>query len=229
MTRLFALVLTALALLLSACDSGGESRLIGEGDPTVLVIGDSVMEWNRSEDASVADVIAALTARAVQNNAVSGSLLSGGGEDIRDQYEPGPWEWVVMDGGANDLGETCGCGPCGDVLNDLASPDGIRGAYPDFVRRLVSDGAGVLVMGYYMAPTGAETEFTACADDLEELNRRLQAMASATDRVTFAPATEVIDPDNREHYDEDLVHPSIEGSRLIGELFANIITASTGG
>jgi hypothetical protein len=54
-------------------------------------------------------------------------------------------------------------------------------------------------------------------------------MASATDRVTFAPATEVIDPDNREHYDEDLVHPSIEGSRLIGELFANIITANTGG
>jgi hypothetical protein len=76
MTRLVALVLTALALLLS-CDSGGESRLIGEGDPTVLVIGDSIMEWNRSDDASVADVIAALTMRAVQNNAVSGSLLSG--------------------------------------------------------------------------------------------------------------------------------------------------------
>ena len=223
MIRLSALVFTALALLLSSCDSGGDSRLIGEGDPTVLVIGDSVMEWNRSDDASVADVIAARTGRTVRHNAVSGSLLSGGGEDIRDQYEPGLWEWVVMNGGANDLGETCGCGPCESVLNNLASTDGTRGTYPDFVRRLVSDGAGVLVMGYYMPPTGAETDFTACADDLKELNRRLQAMASAIDRVTFAPATEVIDPDNREHYDEDLVHPSIEGSRRIGELFAAVM------
>jgi len=229
MTRLFALVLTALALLLSACNASGESRLIGEGAPTVLVLGDSVMEWNRSDNASVADVIAGMTGRAVQNNAVSGARLSAEGDDIRGQYQRGTWTWVVMDGGANDLGEECRCGSCGGVLDDLASPDGTRGTYPDFVRRLVAEGAGVLVMGYYMPPAGAETEFTACADEFEKLNRRLQAMASATDRVTFAPAAEVIDPDSRELYDEDLVHPSIEGSRRIGELFANIISANTGG
>ncbi|MEO0557102.1 MAG: SGNH/GDSL hydrolase family protein [Bacteroidota bacterium] len=229
MLRLLAFLLAVPTLLLSSCDSGGGSRLIGEGDPTVLVIGDSVMEWNRSRDASVADVIALLTGRTVRDNAVSGALLSANGEDIRDQYERGTWAWVVMDGGANDLGETCDCGPCGGVLNDLVSADGTRGTYPDFAQRLVSDGARVLVMGYYMPPTDAETEFTACADEFEELNQRLQEMASATDHVTFAPAAEVINPDNLGHYDEDLVHPSVEGSRRIGELFANTITANTDG
>lgn len=227
MLRLPALVLAALVFLLSSCESSGGSRSIGGGDPTVLVIGDSVMEWNRSDEASIADVIAQLTNRAVQDNAVSGSLLSADGDDIRDQYQRGTWEWVVMDGGANDLGEACDCGPCAGVLNDLASSDGTRGTYPDFVRRLVSDGAEVLVLGYYMPPTGAETEFTACADEFEELNRRLQEMASATDHVTFAPATDVIDPGNRGHYDADLVHPSVEGSRRIGAMLATIIVANT--
>ncbi|MEM1115843.1 MAG: SGNH/GDSL hydrolase family protein [Bacteroidota bacterium] len=229
MFRLPARVVAASALLLTSCDFGGGSRLIGEGEPTVLVIGDSVMEWNRPDNASVAHVIAELTGRSVQQSAISGALLSADGGDIRDQYAPGTWEWVVMDGGANDLGEECGCGPCAGVLDELASADGTRGEYPDFVRRVASDGAEVLVMGYYAPPTGAETEFTACADEFQELSQRLQRMASATDNVTFAPAAAVIDPDNGSHYDEDQVHPSVTGSRLIGEMFADLIAAGLDG
>jgi phospholipase/lecithinase/hemolysin len=45
--------------------------------------------------------------------------------------------------------------------------------------------------------------------------------------VYFASAADVIDPTNRGHYFEDLVHPSVEGSRLIGEQLATVINANS--
>lgn len=214
-------------LLFSRYAFSGEDRLIGEGVPTVLIIGDSVMEFNIWDNAAIADVIAKATGRTVQNNGVSGARLSAPEGDIRSQYQPGSWEWVVMGGGANDLGDECGCGPCAATMDEMVSADGQRGEYPTFVRSAIADGSQVLVMGYYEPPVGASTELSDCGPEFEELNRRLAAMARATGGVYFASAADVIDPSNRDHYFEDLVHPSVEGSRLIGEHLATVINANS--
>jgi acyl-CoA thioesterase-1 len=205
---------------------GDEDRLIGEGDPTVLVIGDSVMEFHIWDNATIADVIAEKTGRTVRNDGESGARLSASEDDIRGQYRSGTWQWVVMAGGANDLGDECGCGPCDATMDDMVSADGRQGEYPDLVRSIVADGSRALVMGYYEPPVGASTELSDCGPEFEELNRRLEAMARTTGGVYFASAADVIDPNNRGHYFEDLVHPSIEGSRLIGEQLAAVIHAN---
>lgn len=204
-----------------------EDRLIGACDPSVLTIGDSVMEFHIWDNAAIADVIARVTGRTVRNDGVSGARLSASEGDIRSQYRPGPREWVVMNGGANDLGDQCGCGSCDETLEEMVTTDGMRGEYPTFFRSVVDNGHRVLVMGYYEPPSDANTELSACSPAFVELNRRLEAMAIATGGVYFAPAAEVIDPKNRGHYFEDLIHPSVEGSRLIGEQLAAVINANS--
>ncbi|MEO0948731.1 MAG: SGNH/GDSL hydrolase family protein [Cyanobacteria bacterium J06641_5] len=210
-----------------------ENRIVADmaaGD--ILVLGDSVMEWNVDEDAAIADFIASELDRTVVNAGVAGAWLSIPdkvaelgplGYDIRAQYRPRSWGWVVMDGGANDLGEECGCGLCQATLDELVSTDGLRGQYPDFVRSVVEDNSRVLVMGYYMPPVGAETEFTDCTNDFVELNERLAWMAASIDGVYFAAAADAIDPTDRTSYDPDLVHPSPQGARSIGKLLAQTI------
>ncbi|MEM1126220.1 MAG: SGNH/GDSL hydrolase family protein [Bacteroidota bacterium] len=209
------------------------SRIVADTETgSILAIGDSVMEWNAEDEASIPDVIAAELGRVVVNGGVSGARLSvpddeaelgALGYDIREQYRARGWTWVVMDGGANDLGDECGCGSCEATLNEMVSADGQAGQYPDFVRSVVGDSSRVLVMGYYAPPAGAETEFTACLDELDALNARLTQMAAAIEGVHYASAAEVIDPADAASYDPDQVHPSVKGSRLIGERLAQAI------
>ncbi|MEM1095408.1 MAG: SGNH/GDSL hydrolase family protein [Bacteroidota bacterium] len=230
---------TRLLLLLGVIVIGCQetSRIVAdtaEGD--VLVIGDSVMEWNADADAAIADVIAATLDRTVVNGGVSGARLSmpdreaaALGFDIRAQYRPRGWDWVVMDGGANDLGDECGCNACAATLDEMVSADGQTGQYPDFVRSVTEDDSRVLVMGYYAPPAGAATEFTGCAAAFIALNDRLAQMAGTLDRVHFASAADVIDPGDLASYDRDRVHPSVKGSRLIGEHLADAIRAAERG
>ncbi|MEO0740117.1 MAG: SGNH/GDSL hydrolase family protein [Bacteroidota bacterium] len=229
-----------LVVTMTACCVGcGEvNRIVADvEDGSVLVLGDSVMEWNADQEAAIADVIAAELNRAVVNGGVSGARLSmpedeseqgALGYDIRAQYRPRGWEWVVMDGGANDLGDECNCGTCERTLDEMVSSDGHAGHYPDFVRDVVSDGSRVLVMGYYFPPNGPETAFTDCLDEFETLNARLDRMAASLDGVFYASAALVIDSTDLTHYDEDHVHPSIEGSRLIGQQLAHAMRVAEG-
>jgi lysophospholipase L1-like esterase len=221
----------ALALVWTACDSGSIGGSPPDDDPpplpaplSVVTLGDSVMRWNASSGGAIANVIAARTGWTVQNGSRSGARFSAAsGRDIRDQYEPEGWDWVVMDGGANDLRVEGGCARPDGTLDELVSADGSRGEFPEFVRSVAADGPRVLVMGYYGPPEVEGEEPNACAPAILELTHRLQTMASVTEGVFFAPATSVIDPANLEHYDADRVHPSREGSRLIGEMLADVL------
>lgn len=223
-------------MLVGAVGCAEASRIVADTeDGSVLVLGDSVMEWNADQEAAIADVIAAELDRAVVNAGVSGARLSMPatnakrgelGYDIRAQYRPRGWEWVVMDAGANDLGGECRCGPCERTLDAMVSDDGQAGEYPDFVRSVVNDGSRVLVMGYYLPPTREQTSFARCADELASLNARLERMADALDRVYYASADVVIDPADLALFDDDRVHPSVEGSRLIGLHLAEAIRAA---
>lgn len=191
----------------------------------ILAIGDSVIWWNSGSEAAIADVIADDLGVRVANAAIPGAQILSGRDNIPDQYQSGPWEWVVLDGGANDLGGSCGTARAGAVLDRLISRDLSAGAMPQLLARIRADGPQVVIMGYYFLPEGSE-DFAGCADVFTALNSRLDAYADQTAGVYFAPASAVIDPENPAHFDPDGVHPSPLGSRLIGARIAALIAAA---
>ena len=123
--------------------------------PRILVMGDSLLAWHSAAGKSVADRLEALTgaevrdmsvggARMIYNLPVTGAL----GLSIPRQYRKGDWDWVVINGGGNDLWFGCGCVKCDRKLGKLISADGRRGAIPKLVKRLRDGGARVLWLGY---------------------------------------------------------------------------------
>jgi lysophospholipase L1-like esterase len=196
-------------------------------DTDIVVIGDSVMAWNRSDGRDIGSVIAAELQRPVLSRANFGAQVRAGNGasllrlSIPDQLPEGPWNWVVMNGGANDLGFSCGCTRCAGEIEALISPDGQVGAIPDLISRAQAQGARVLWLGYYRAP---ETRsFEGCRPGLVEIERRIARLAATRAGVFFLDAEDVLDPPLPEHFDRDRTHPSALGSSLIGAAMADLI------
>jgi acyl-CoA thioesterase I len=189
-----------------------------EGD--VIAVGDSIFDYNVEDEASIPAVIGETLGLEVANAAIGGAQVMGGENPIPDQYESGDWDWAVMDGGGNDLNDRCGCGDCGDVMDSLLSEDGTSGSIVDLVQQARSDGARVAWVGYVDMPEDADFGFDRCGDELVEIRLRSAAMAEQDDGVIFVDASEAFGADELQYYDDDHVHPSIPGSRAIGELVA---------
>ena len=184
----------------------------------VLMIGDSVFEWNGA--ASVPQIMSADPRLTIRDESVGGARFSHprrlfvGPMDIRAQVPRLPFDWVVITGGANDLAVECGCEACDATVDTLISDDGVLGEIPDFLTDLTGDGLQVLWAQYY-APPATGGPFTACVDELVEINARLTALAETNDAVHLANLAEAIDPSDLSLYDPDLVHPSPAGSAKI--------------
>ncbi|MFK7753262.1 MAG: SGNH/GDSL hydrolase family protein [Sedimentitalea sp.] len=198
----------------------------------ILVIGDSVLAWNGAAKASIGEVAARQTNQTVLNLSVPGARLSHrnpdaarDGHDIRAQYRPGAWGWVILNGGANDLLSECGCRQCRDNLNGLIAADGQSGDMVDLVRRVRADGARVIVLGYYDG-NAKPNPFQRCQDETDVLNARLAQLAQRTPGVIYVDAGDVIDPDTPAHWFLDRVHPSRQGSARIGALVAAAMAAA---
>lgn len=211
-------LLVALPAVLFAC----AEPLEGE----ILAIGDSAMAWNAEEGASIPDVVGEVLGVEVANAAVSGSMVLGGEDAIPDQYVEGTWRWLVMTGGGNDLNDECGCGDCAGIMDELIAEDGDSGAIPDFVGRVVADGVRVAYLSYYDLPEGAEFGFDDCDDELDLMRERLALLAEAEPELVLVDGRDAFSAEELEYYDEDLVHPSIEGARALGELLAEAIDAA---
>ena len=209
---------------LSACT---DTAPRGGGD--ILVLGDSIMAWNGGR--SIPDVIANQTGRSVTSRAVPGAQFDNGstiasavGFDIQQQFPGGRWNWVVVNGGANDLSADCGCGACGASVNALIAPDGQSGSIPAFLQRLrAQTGAQVMWMGYY-AGSGSGS-FAGCRDDLVEIESRIATFAAGRPGIHFIDSEDVIDRGDRGLFAGDNVHPSARGSARIGAYLAQEITA----
>ena len=213
---------------LSACT---DTAPRGGGD--ILVLGDSIMAWNGGR--SIPDVIANQTGRSVTSRAVPGAQFDNGstiasavGFDIQQQFPGGRWNWVVVNGGANDLSADCGCGACGASVNALIAPDGQSGSIPAFLQRLrAQTGAQVMWMGYY-AGSGSGS-FAGCRDDLVEIESRIATFAAGRPGIHFVDSEDVIDRGDRGLFAGDNVHPSARGSARIGAYLAQEITARENG
>ena len=199
----------------------------GGGD--ILVLGDSVMAWNGRSGAAIPDVIAASLNRSVVNKAVAGaqfdnaSAIAGAvGFDIQRQYNGGRWNWIVMNGGANDLGADCGCGACGATVDALIGVDAQTGAIPSFIRKIRAQrGARVLWMGYYAG--NGKGSFQGCRSDLVQMEARLARFAIANPGVFFVDSEDVINSRDPAQFANDNTHPSAKGSTLIGTYLATAI------
>jgi lysophospholipase L1-like esterase len=230
-----ALMIVSLGLV-GCASSTDEPAAASEPEADILAIGDSIFAWNREQGASIPEVVGAELGRTVLNEAVSGAQFvderdgaAENGGDIRAQYanlgQVG-FEWVIVDGGGNDVNDDCRCRDCAEVLNALISADGTEGAMVDFAREVVADGSNVLFVGYAELPPNTFFGFGQCGDELDESSRRLGLMADSVDGVWFVDAADVVTGTDLDSFDLDLVHPSVEGSAVIGRHVAQAIEAA---
>ncbi|MGO4915010.1 SGNH/GDSL hydrolase family protein [Pseudogemmobacter sp. W21_MBD1_M6] len=221
------LISFAALLLLTSC----VEPMTGKSDARILVMGDSMMAFNGTNRQSVADAIEASLGEEVIDRAVTGAryfyylpISGSAGVRITEQYRPGKWEWVVLNGGGNDLLFGCGCGKCDTQLDRLVSADGQRGAIPAFVSTIRASGAKVIYTGYLRNP-GVQSPIKACRPVGDELDRRLGRMALRDAGVEFLSIADLVPNGDRSYHQIDLIHPSVKGSRAIGKRIARRIVS----
>lgn len=197
--------------LLAACARGVPE------EARIVVAGDSVMAWNRIQSVSVADRLQESLGEKVGDVSTPGAQITGrgGAFNIPAQLEGLSVEWVVLNGGANDLRSNCDCSDCGPVVEGLISDDGTQGAIPELVADLRRRGSQVIWADYYTSPRFAGT---VCEAPYQELEARLRRMAAAKDGVMFVDMDEVFSPDDLSLFASDRTHPSEKGSARIAEL-----------
>jgi len=203
-------------LLLTACGRGVPDQA------RIVVAGDSVMAWNRSAGASVADQLEARLNEPVGDVSLPLAKVAGGAGplNIPSQLEGITVSHVVLNGGANDL-TSCECGQCGPVLDRLISEDGTQGAIPALVADLRRRGSRVIWADYYTSPKYAGT---ACEPRYKVLESRLGRMAARDDGVTLADMDDALRPDDLTLFASDKTHPSQKGSARIADLIAPLLT-----
>lgn len=198
--------------------------------PRILVIGDSMLAAHRISGRAVSDTVERATGIRVKDNSVLGARIiyrlpiSGSlGLNIGRQYRKGNWDWVIINGGGNDLWLGCGCNRCERKLNQLAAKNGSgAGEIPKLIRKARSSGAKVIYVGYLRSP-GAGSPIEHCRDEGDELERRVKAFAD-TDRSVFHVSLRDLVPNgDRSFHGADMIHPSLKGSREIGKRIARVI------
>ena len=211
-------------LALLAC-GGGEVEGEIPKDATAVVVGDSFLAWNRKEGASVAQLLDERLDASVGDAAVSGAVFTsvGAEPDIRDQVpDDRTWDWVVFDGGGNDLNDECSCSGCADVLDDLIAEDG-TGAIPAFVDQLNGQGTKVVMFSYPNLPPTASFGFADCSAVFDAYRTRLLASDDTRPEFWVVDGRQVIDRDDLSFFDDDHVHPSIKGSEAVADAVAEVI------
>lgn len=222
------LALLSLSLLLSC----GEVVTDSNKDARILLIGDSMMAANRGSGNAVANHIERRLGEEVIDRSVIAAryfyylpLTGAAGLRLPSQYQPGEWDWVVLNGGGNDLMFGCGCGFCATMVDRLISKDGKSGAIPELVSRIRATGARVVFSGYLRNP-GLYTPVRACKPFGDELDRRLARMDAADPGFFFLPMSDLVPRGDPSLHQMDMIHPSPKGSAAIAARIAATIRAA---
>ncbi|KIN65488.1 Lipolytic enzyme, G-D-S-L [Sulfitobacter noctilucae] len=208
------LLLLALVLVLGT----GTPGLTDPDPPRILVMGDSFMTSNGSSQQSFSHALRRGLNAFVKSTAVTGAMyvyrlpITGVvGLNITKQYRKGSWDYVVMNGGGNDLWLGCGCMRCAKRMARLISPDGTAGLIPDTVRQARAGGARVIYLGYLRSP-GLGSPIEHCKDEGAALEARLRNMARRDSGVSFVSLADLVPQGDRSFHALDLIHPSPKGS-----------------
>lgn len=212
------------ALIVAICATMLGCTPVSTKESTVLMLGDSMFAWNRTGGGGVGANLARTLERSVEDRSITGAHVNVTGPNENDpkrsitaQYGPGKWQWVVINGGANDLLFECGCGRCDRTLDDIISPDLKTGALVDLVAKARADGARVMLVGYHAGRAGGHY-FSGCKPEVTALVQRQLQFAARTRGVYMVRARKALDSNNSAHFAFDRVHPSKLGSRLIADL-----------
>lgn len=226
-------LIAALSFLISACSEpvtrAQVSPIPQPEEPRILAMGDSMMAWHNVSERSIADVVGRELGEPVENYAVSGARVlyklpvSGAmGMEISKQYRPGNWDWVVLNGGGNDLWMGCGCGECHDKLNRMITLNGRGGEIAKTVVNLRKTGAQVVYVGYMRSP-GRGSIIDHCGEVAMEMEDRIAKLAAQVEGVHFVSLTDMIPYGDLSYHGVDRIHPSLKGSREIGRRVAEVI------
>lgn len=219
------LFLIAMAGLLAACTE----PVTRDANPRILLMGDSLMAAHGLTGRSVSHALERRLGEPVIDRSVSGArflyalpISGAAGLNIPKQYREGDWDWIVLNGGGNDILFGCGCGFCERRIDRLISPDGRRGAIPGLVARLRRTGARVIFVGYMRTPD-VTSPIEHCVDEGNEMDRRVARLAALDPGVHFLPLSDLVPAGDRSYHALDLVHPSVKGSDAIGARIATVI------
>ena len=104
------------------------------GPARILAMGDSLMSWNRRQGGSISDHVERLLGAPVIDRSIPAAVVMRGlpGLNISQQYVPGRWDWVILNGGGNDLLLGCGCAICHRRLDRMVTHSGSAGAIPNW-------------------------------------------------------------------------------------------------
>ncbi|MEQ9694417.1 SGNH/GDSL hydrolase family protein [Shimia sp. SDUM112013] len=200
-----------------------------EGNARILAIGDSLMAWHGISARSIAHNVARELEEPVLNNSVSGArivyklpLTGAFGMRIGNQLTRGDWDWVIMNGGGNDLWLGCGCVSCDKRMRKMISPDGRRGEIPRLVDTARKAGSKVVYIGYLRSP-GVGSMIDACRDDGDALEARISKLAEILPDVYFVSLADLVPYGDRSFHGVDMIHPSLKASREIGKRVADVI------
>ncbi|MFZ5963388.1 SGNH/GDSL hydrolase family protein [Thalassococcus sp. BH17M4-6] len=215
------IAVAVLLLLTAACGRGVPD------DAQIVVAGDSVMAWNRVQGAGVADQLSERLAQPVGDVSLPYASVTGstgsGPLDISRQVSGLSARWVVMNGGANDLGVGCSGAGTGAILNRLISADGRTGAIPDMVAKLRARNVRVLWADYYTSPRFVGTP---CGRVYDQMAGRTARMAAADPGVFYVDMGDVVQPADASVFARDRIHPSHEGSARIAALIADALRSA---
>nr|WP_299284479.1 SGNH/GDSL hydrolase family protein [uncultured Tateyamaria sp.] len=222
--------LSVLALLVLAGCTESVSR---NANARVLMMGDSMFAIHGASRKSVAHQLEARLGEPVVDRSVSGAQylyalpISGSlGLRIGRQYQASDWDWVIVNGGGNDLWLTCGCRACNAKLDRLISADGKTGEIVDVVSTARAGGAKVVYAGYLRTP-GVPSSIDHCKAYGDALEARLARMAARDGGIWFVSMADLVPNGDRSFHGPDLIHPSHKGSAAIAARIAAAIKAAT--
>ena len=220
------LLILAVPAYLFLFDEGYCPEIEEMKEANIQLVGDSLFGSDADGCASIAGFMSLKLELRVTDHAIPGATVIG--EDgIPSQYVSGDWEWTIVDGGGNDAMAYCSEGDdeeCDEKLDEIITDDN-KGLIPDLINKVKNDGSKVLILGYYNVPEGSEFEDLIL--EIEILNDRYKEYAEVNDDVYFISLKDIMSPEETpDYYSDDLVHPSEEGHKVIGEHIVDFITAN---
>lgn len=202
-----------------------------EGAPRILVMGDSMLASHRISGRAVSHALgrqlgvrvtdqSMMGARIIYRLPITGAL----GLNIGQQYRKGDWDWIVVNGGGNDLWLGCGCTRCQRRMNQLITARGTKGEIPKLLSRLRKTGAQVIYVGYLRSP-GVGSPIEHCREEGDALEARISGLTARMEGVHFVSLADLVPEGDRSYHAADMIHPSLKASRAIGARIAQVIKA----
>ncbi len=225
MGRMYFLRLVAFFVLLAGSAQGADTSRI-------LLMGDSLMAVHRLSNQAISDGVARALGSSVTDRSTLGARIIYGlpitgsmGMNIGKQFRGGDWDWIIVNGGGNDILFGCGCKACERKITKLISQGGDDGRIPKMVGDLRKSGARVIYLGYLRSP-GVGSPIENCRDEGDLLEQRIAAMAQLDPGVFFLSLSDLVPYGDRSFHAADMIHPSVKASTAIGNLLAGLIRAN---